>query len=123
MFFGQAKQLCPELQSVPYDFHAYKEVALAMYKTLARYTALISHMLRVSTCSSTVLCNKCSLCFCSYTYNIEALSCDEALLDATSLLAELGITPDELATAIRADVRERTGCCASIGMGKQVVFN
>lgn len=40
MFFGQAKQLCPELQSVPYDFHAYKEVALAMYETLARYTAL-----------------------------------------------------------------------------------
>lgn len=40
MFFGQAKQLCPELQSVPYDFLAYKEVALAMYETLARYTAL-----------------------------------------------------------------------------------
>ncbi|XP_060785615.1 DNA repair protein REV1 isoform X2 [Neoarius graeffei] len=93
MFFGQAKQLCPELQSVPYDFHAYKEVALAMYKTLA-----------------------------SYTYNIEALSCDEALLDATSLLAELGITPDELATAIRADVRERTGCCASIGMGSNILL-
>ena len=37
MFFGQAKQLCPSLQSVPYDFQAYKEVALAMYETLARY--------------------------------------------------------------------------------------
>ncbi|MCJ8732420.1 hypothetical protein PDJAM_G00211280 [Pangasius djambal] len=93
MFFGQAKQLCPELQSVPYDFHAYKEVALAMYETLA-----------------------------SYTYNIEALSCDEALLDATSLLAELGVTPDELATAIRSDVKERTGCCASIGMSSNILL-
>ncbi|XP_017325602.1 DNA repair protein REV1 isoform X2 [Ictalurus punctatus] len=93
MFFGQAKQLCPELQSVPYDFHAYKEVALAMYETLA-----------------------------SYTYNIEALSCDEALLDATSLLAELGVTPDELATAIRADVREKTGCCASVGMSSNILL-
>ncbi|TSL16125.1 DNA repair protein REV1 [Bagarius yarrelli] len=93
MFFGQAKKLCPELQSVPYDFCAYKEVALAMYETLA-----------------------------SYTYNIEALSCDEALVDATSLLAELGITPDELATAIRFDVREKTGCCASIGMSSNILL-
>lgn len=36
MFFGQAKQLCPNLQAVPYDFHAYKEVAQTMYETLAR---------------------------------------------------------------------------------------
>ncbi|KAG7331285.1 hypothetical protein KOW79_005254 [Hemibagrus wyckioides] len=93
MFFGQAKQLCPELQSVPYDFHAYKEVALELYETLA-----------------------------SYTFNIEALSCDEALVDATSLLAELGITPDELAAAIRSDVREKTGCCASIGMSSNILL-
>ncbi|XP_062862331.1 DNA repair protein REV1 isoform X2 [Trichomycterus rosablanca] len=93
MFFGQAKQLCPDLISVPYDFHAYKEVALAMYETLA-----------------------------SYTYNIEALSCDEALVNATALLTELGVTPDELATAIRADVREKTGCSASIGMGSNILL-
>ncbi|KAI4892709.1 hypothetical protein NFI96_015304, partial [Prochilodus magdalenae] len=93
MFFGQAKQLCPDLQSVPYDFHAYKEVALAMYETLA-----------------------------SYTYNIEALSCDEALVDATTLLAELGVTPDELASAIRADVMEKTGCSASVGMGSNILL-
>lgn len=35
MFFGKAKQLCPSLQSVPYDFEAYKEVALTLYETLA----------------------------------------------------------------------------------------
>lgn len=35
MFFGKAKQLCPALQSVPYDFEAYKEVALTLYETLA----------------------------------------------------------------------------------------
>ncbi|XP_066542765.1 DNA repair protein REV1 [Hoplias malabaricus] len=93
MFFGQAKQLCPELQSVPYDFHAYKEVALAMYETLA-----------------------------SYTHNIEALSCDEALVDATALLADVGVTPNELASAIRADVREKTGCSASIGMGTNILL-
>ncbi|XP_029558723.1 DNA repair protein REV1 isoform X2 [Salmo trutta] len=93
MFFGQAKQLCPSLQSVPYDFQAYKEVALAMYETLA-----------------------------SYTHNIEALSCDEALVDGSALLAELGATPEELASAIRTDVRERTGCTASVGMGSNILL-
>uniref|UniRef100_A0A8C7UTP0 DNA repair protein REV1 n=1 Tax=Oncorhynchus mykiss TaxID=8022 RepID=A0A8C7UTP0_ONCMY len=93
MFFGQAKQLCPSLQSVPYDFQAYKEVALAMYETLA-----------------------------SYTHNIEALSCDEALVDCSALLAELGATPEELASAIRTDVRERTGCTASVGMGSNILL-
>lgn len=36
MLFGKAKQLCPSLLSVPYDFQAYKEVALTLYETLAR---------------------------------------------------------------------------------------
>ncbi|XP_041940094.1 DNA repair protein REV1 [Alosa sapidissima] len=93
MFFGQAKKLCPELKAVPYDFQAYKEVALVMYETLA-----------------------------SFTHHIEALSCDEALLDATALLAEVGVTPDELASAIRADVMEKTGCSASVGMGSNILL-
>lgn len=54
----------------------------------------------------------------SYTHNIEALSCDEALVDATNLLVELGVTPDDLARAIREDIKEKTGCSASVGMGK-----
>ncbi|XP_052461848.1 DNA repair protein REV1 [Carassius gibelio] len=93
MFFGRAKQLCPDLQSVPYDFQAYKEVALSMYETLA-----------------------------SYTHNIEALSCDEALVDATNLLVELGVTPDDLARAIREDIREKTGCSASVGIGSNILL-
>lgn len=44
MFFGHAKQLCPNLQAVPYDFHAYKEVAQAMYETLARYRVQYFHV-------------------------------------------------------------------------------
>ncbi|XP_043986668.1 DNA repair protein REV1 [Gambusia affinis] len=93
MFFGKAKQLCPSLQSVPYDFDAYKEVALNMYEILA-----------------------------SYTHDIEALSCDEALIDASHLLAEVGVTPDDLAEAIRADIQGKTGCCASVGMGSNILL-
>uniref|UniRef100_I3K9J7 DNA repair protein REV1 n=1 Tax=Oreochromis niloticus TaxID=8128 RepID=I3K9J7_ORENI len=93
MFFGKAKQLCPALQSVPYDFEAYKEVALNMYETLA-----------------------------SYTHDIEALSCDEVLIDGSALLAEVGASPEDLAKAIRADIKEKTGCCASVGMGSNILL-
>lgn len=55
---------------------------------------------------------------CSYTHDIEALSCDEVLIDASTLLAELHISPDDLAKVIRADIREKTRCCASVGMGE-----
>ncbi|XP_056145100.1 DNA repair protein REV1 isoform X2 [Lampris incognitus] len=93
MFFGKAKQLCPTLHAVPYDFEAYKDVALTMYEILA-----------------------------SYTHDIEALSCDEVLIDGSALLSELGISPDELAKSIRADIKEKTGCSASVGMGSNILL-
>ncbi|XP_055972700.1 DNA repair protein REV1 isoform X1 [Sorex fumeus] len=93
MFFGQAKQLCPNLQAVPYDFHAYKEVARRMYETLA-----------------------------SYTHNIEAVSCDEALVDITEILAETRLTPDEFANAVRMEIKDQTKCSASVGIGSNILL-
>ncbi|XP_057596515.1 DNA repair protein REV1 isoform X5 [Hippopotamus amphibius kiboko] len=93
MFFGYAKQLCPNLQAVPYDFHAYKEVARTMYETLA-----------------------------SYTHNIEAVSCDEALVDITEILAETRLTPDEFANAIRMEIKDQTKCAASVGIGSNILL-
>ncbi|KAM9054032.1 DNA repair protein REV1 isoform 1-T3 [Megaptera novaeangliae] len=93
MFFGQAKQLCPNLQAVPYDFHAYKEVARTMYETLA-----------------------------SYTHSIEAVSCDEALVDITEILAETRLTPDEFANAVRMEIKDQTKCAASVGIGSNILL-
>ncbi|XP_054829870.1 DNA repair protein REV1 isoform X2 [Eublepharis macularius] len=93
MFFGQAKRLCPNLQAVPYDFQAYKEVAQTMYEILA-----------------------------SYTHNIEAVSCDEALVDITEILAETGLSPEELANAIRIEIKNKTKCAASIGIGSNILL-
>ncbi|KAM4867380.1 DNA repair protein REV1 isoform 5-T7 [Thomomys bottae] len=93
MFFGHAKQLCPNLQAVPYDFHSYKEVAQTMYETLA-----------------------------SYTHNIEAVSCDEALVDITDILAETRLTPDEFANAVRMEIKEKTKCAASVGIGSNILL-
>ncbi|XP_055493148.1 DNA repair protein REV1 isoform X2 [Leucoraja erinacea] len=93
MFYGQAKQLCPDLQAVSYNFKAYKEVASIMYETLA-----------------------------SYTYDIEAVSCDEALVDISPICAETGLTPDAIATVIRSEIKEKTQCTASAGMGSNILL-
>uniref|UniRef100_A0A663LVX8 DNA repair protein REV1 n=1 Tax=Athene cunicularia TaxID=194338 RepID=A0A663LVX8_ATHCN len=93
MFFGQAKKLCPNLQAVSYDFDAYKEVARTIYEILA-----------------------------SYTHNIEAVSCDEALVDITEILTETRLTPDELANAIRTEIKAQTKCTASVGMGSNILL-
>lgn len=36
MFVGQALKLCPQLQTIPYDFDAYKEVAHILYDTITQ---------------------------------------------------------------------------------------
>ncbi|XP_006496217.2 DNA repair protein REV1 isoform X2 [Mus musculus] len=93
MFFGYAKQLCPNLQAVPYDFHACREVAQAMYETLA-----------------------------SYTHSIEAVSCDEALIDVTDILAETKLSPEEFAAALRIEIKDKTKCAASVGIGSNILL-
>jgi hypothetical protein len=45
------------------------------------------------------------------------------LIDATTLLLELGIGPEDLAWAIREDIKEKTGCSASVGMGQYLRFS
>lgn len=40
------------------------------------------------------------------------------LIDGSAMIAELGINPEDLAKSIRADIKEKTGCCASVGMGE-----
>ncbi|KAL6074709.1 deoxycytidyl transferase [Balamuthia mandrillaris] len=52
MLVGMAKELCPQLVAVPYDFDKYEKISKQMYKIFARYTR-----------------------------RIQVVSCDEALLD------------------------------------------
>ena len=59
MFLGGAKALCPDLICVPYKFQSYRSVSQTFYEILA-----------------------------SYTSEIEAVSCDEALLDISDLITE-----------------------------------
>ncbi|VDP92162.1 unnamed protein product [Echinostoma caproni] len=108
MLLGQAKQLCPDLHTVPYDFEAYKAVSETLYTIVTRFTLAV-----------------------------EAVSCDELYADCTELLTLPNetcsqpklrdgywyfewdlINPLVLGSHLRELVRDQTGgCTASIGFG------
>ncbi|CAH2046438.1 unnamed protein product [Thlaspi arvense] len=85
MFVRHAKDLCPRLVIVPYNFEAYEEVADQFYDILHRH------------------CRK-----------VQAVSCDEAFLDVSDLI---NVEPEFLASTIRKEIIETTGCSASAGIG------
>ncbi|XP_053952642.1 DNA repair protein Rev1 [Anastrepha ludens] len=88
MFVGQALNLCPELKTIPYDFEGYREVAYTLYDTIAQYTL-----------------------------NIEAVSCDEMFVDLTEVLDEIQVEPMDFILAVREEIRTKTGCPCSAGVG------
>lgn len=88
MFVGPALKLCPQLQTIPYDFDAYKEVAFTLYNTIIKYTL-----------------------------DIEAVSCDEMYVDLTELINELKISFMDFVTYIRLEIQRQTKCSSSAGIG------
>ncbi|KAF9519523.1 hypothetical protein BS47DRAFT_1358126 [Hydnum rufescens UP504] len=103
MSLGQAKKLCPQIQTIPYEFERYKDFSLMFYNVLLEYAD-----------------------------NLEVVSVDEALLDVTTRVAkekERSATStmeidhaEEIAANIRTAVREATGCEVSIGIGASVLL-
>ena len=73
-------------RAIPYDFEAYRQVSLKFYDILS-----------------------------SYTLQIEAVSCDEALLDITSVVANTGLSPSCVVEHMRRRIKQDTGCDASAG--------
>lgn len=88
MFMGAALRLCPDLQTIPYDFEEYKEVAYTLYNTIAQYTL-----------------------------DIEAVSCDEMYVECTELIKEMDISVQDFATVLRDEIKSKTGCPCSTGFG------
>eukprot|EP00794_Sanderia_malayensis_P015420 gene15420-16993_t len=91
-FLGQAKKLCPQLICVPYNFESYREVSQKFYEVLA-----------------------------SFTNEIEAVSCDEALLDISNLISQ-DTSALDLAKQIRNRIFESTNCKASAGIASNILL-
>lgn len=88
MYLGSALKLCPNLKTVPYDFEGYKEVSFTLYNTVAEYT-----------------------------FDIEAVSCDELFIDLDGLLNDIKMKPLDFASFLRKEIRDKTGCPSSTGLG------
>ncbi|ORZ24424.1 hypothetical protein BCR42DRAFT_342701 [Absidia repens] len=94
MHVGRAKELCPNLQIIPYEFEKYKEVSEIFYGILFQYAD-----------------------------EIQAVSVDEALLEMGSHITVAGRNEEEsLALMVRNEIRKKTGCEASIGMGANILL-
>ncbi|KIM49579.1 hypothetical protein M413DRAFT_15584 [Hebeloma cylindrosporum] len=103
MNLQQARQLCPDIITIPYEFERYKQFSLLFY------TVLMSHA-----------------------DDLQAVSVDEALIDVTTAVNQLraqaqreSALPDpakDFAEKIRAEVRKATTCEVSIGISHNILL-
>jgi DNA repair protein REV1 len=103
MSLGRARQLCPEVETIPYDFETYKAHSTAFYAVLLTYAD-----------------------------ELEAVSIDEALLDITGAVTAVALAPDAagadpdpavtVAGRIRAEILEKTGCTVSVGIAHNILL-
>ncbi|EMD46231.1 deoxycytidyl transferase, putative [Entamoeba histolytica KU27] len=84
MWLKQAYNLCPQLIVVGYDFDEYEKVALKMYEILTKYF-----------------------------HNIEVLSCDECIIDISSVPEPIDIFLQQ----VRIEIKETIHCGISFGIG------
>ncbi|KAK4188388.1 hypothetical protein QBC35DRAFT_463013 [Podospora australis] len=109
MWMKRALELCPDLKILPYDFPAYEEASRLFYDAILEVGGIV-----------------------------QSVSIDEALVDITDIVLSatgskgVGISEgsiyreqekaDEIASNLRAEVKNKTGCNVSIGMGANVLL-
>lgn len=94
MIVRDALKLCPNLVCLPYLFDDYRQISKTIYSIVTRYTL-----------------------------EIRAVSCDEMYIDCTKVLEQSRIgNPVAFAEHLRAEIKQETGCPASVGIGGSVLI-
>ncbi|KAI8954285.1 impB/mucB/samB family protein [Xylaria longipes] len=109
MWMKRAKDLCPELKVLPYDFPAYEDASRLFYECILEVESVV-----------------------------QSVSIDEALIDATSIILSAvgsdgsGIDEgsiwreqekaDQIATSLRDQIKAKTGCAVSVGIGGNILL-
>jgi DNA repair protein REV1 len=109
MWMKRAQELCPDLKILPYDFPEYEEASRAFYEEIIAIGGLV-----------------------------QSVSIDEALVDVSSLCFVAAATDgikrsegsvhreqahaDSIAQKLRDQVRARTGCEVSVGIGGNILL-
>lgn len=109
MWMKRARELCPDLKVLPYDFPAYEEASKLFYECILEVEGVV-----------------------------QSVSIDEALIDATSfILSAVGSNgsgieegnvwreqekADQIALSLRDQIKARTGCAVSVGIGGNILL-
>jgi DNA repair protein REV1 len=109
MWMKRAQELCPDLKILPYDFPAYEDASRAFYDVIIATGGIV-----------------------------QSVSIDEALIDVSNLCISTGGTDgkiisegsiyreqakaEELAQLLRDEVRARTDCDVSVGIGGNILL-
>ncbi|KAI0818049.1 impB/mucB/samB family protein [Xylaria sp. FL0064] len=109
MWMKRAKELCPELKVLPYDFPAYENASRLFYE-----------------------------CILEVGWAVQSVSIDEALIDVTSVILSavgsdgFGVDEgsiwreqekaDQIALSLRDRIKEKTGCAVSVGIGGNILL-
>ncbi|KAK8138420.1 DNA repair protein rev1 [Apiospora sp. TS-2023a] len=109
MWMKKARELCPELNVLPYDFPAYEEANRLFYESILEVGGVV-----------------------------QSVSIDEALIDVTSVILKAagssggGVDEgsmwreqekaDQIALDLRGLVKEKTGCAVSVGIGGNILL-
>ncbi|USP77773.1 uncharacterized protein yc1106_05047 [Curvularia clavata] len=109
MWMKRAQELCPDLKILPYDFPAYEETSRAFYDAILAIGGIV-----------------------------QSVSIDEALIDVSSICIAVGgsdgkrhsegsvyreqAKADEIALNLRDEVRSKTGCNVSVGIGSNILL-
>lgn len=108
MWMKRALELCPDLKVLPYDFPAYEEASRLFYESILSVGGAV-----------------------------QSVSVDEALIDASAVVLSmsgsqgLGVEEgsilreqeraDEIARTLREQIKAKTGCAVSIGIGGNIL--
>lgn len=109
MWMKRAQELCPDLKILPYDFPGYEETSRAFYDAILATGGIV-----------------------------QSVSIDEALIDVSNLCIATGgsngkqVTEgsmyreqgkaDEIAQSLRDEVKAKTGCNVSVGIGGNILL-
>ncbi|KAG2198709.1 hypothetical protein INT47_005394 [Mucor saturninus] len=100
MTIGTAMGLCPNLQIIPYEFEKYRSISEIFYEASIFFIGIQDPKIVFQ-----------------HALEMQAVSVDEALLEIEGNGQE-----EHVATTMRNEIRQATGCEASIGIGKNILL-
>ncbi|KAI0985280.1 hypothetical protein GJ496_005314 [Pomphorhynchus laevis] len=102
MTLGNALRICPNIQTLPYNFIAYPKISLQFYSSIIR---MCNQLYRQK--------NR------SQQYHIEGISCDELLIE---LKPPIEICPLQFTSLLRLSLNEQIKCNCSAGLGSNRII-